>query len=101
MKTTAIVMSALTGCVFVGYVTLRTVGDGLCPRPELVQNFDSDRYLGVWYELRRDKEIVFETGECVTAEYSLNDDGTVKVDNNQFYGFYDGSEDYQGGVGQA
>ena len=36
MKTTAVVMSALTGCAFVGYVTLRTTGRGVCARPDLV-----------------------------------------------------------------
>ena len=51
--------------------------------------------------MRRDKEIPFESGECVTAQYKLNADGTVQVDNNQFYGYYDGSSDMQGGLGEA
>ena len=58
--------------------------------------------MGVWYELRRDKDISFESGECVTAQYSLNDNGTVKVDNTQFFGFYDGtSGSYENAVGEA
>ena len=101
MKKTATVMSIATGCFFVGYLTMRISGSGYCPNPELVADFDPDAYLGVWYELRRDKDIPFETGECVTAEYSLNDNGTVRVSNTQFYGYFDGSDGYQGGVGEA
>ncbi|MEJ1087718.1 lipocalin family protein [Microbacterium sp. Mu-80] len=40
------------------------------------------RYLGLWYELGR-LPLRFEDDGArdVTAEYSLNDDGTVRVDN--------------------
>ena len=33
----------------------------------------------------REKDIPFEDGECVTAEYSLKDNGTVRVLNTQHY----------------
>ena len=66
-----------------------------------MDNFDADKYLGVWYELRRAKNIPFEDGECVTAQYSKKDDGYIKVDNNQWYG-WDGREDrMKGGIGEA
>ena len=44
---------------------------------------------------------MYETGECVTAEYSANANGTVKVVNTEFFGFYDGSDDYGTITGKA
>jgi apolipoprotein D and lipocalin family protein len=46
-----------------------------------VENFKLDRYLGKWYEIAR-LDHSFEEGlSRVTAEYSLKDDGGVKVLN--------------------
>jgi apolipoprotein D and lipocalin family protein len=46
-----------------------------------VAGFDIDRYLGTWYEIAR-LDHSFERGlERVTAEYSLRDDGGIKVVN--------------------
>lgn len=44
--------------------------------------FELGRYLGLWYELGR-LPLRFEDDGArdVTAEYSLNEDGTVRVDN--------------------
>ena len=45
---------------------------------EPVDGFELDRYLGTWFEIAR-LDHGFERGlSKVTAEYSLNDDGTVK-----------------------
>ena len=101
-RNTQTVMTVLTGFIWLTYLALRATVGSSCPNAELVQNFQPDQYLGVWYELRRDKDIRFESGECVTAQYSLNDNGTVKVDNTQFFGFYDGtSGSYENAVGEA
>ena len=52
--------------------------------PETVDNFKLDSYLGTWYEIAR-TDNRFEKGlEQVTANYSLNEDGTVKVLNKGF-----------------
>ncbi|MCH5330564.1 MAG: lipocalin family protein [Alistipes sp.] len=49
-----------------------------------VCNFQLDRYLGRWYEIAR-FDHRFERGlDYVTAEYILNDDGTVKVINRGY-----------------
>ncbi|NUW67215.1 lipocalin family protein [Vibrio coralliilyticus] len=49
-----------------------------------VQDFDIDRYTGKWYEIAR-LDHSFEKGlSKVTAEYSLKDDGGVKVINQGF-----------------
>jgi len=55
--------------------------DGIEP----VENFELDRYLGTWYEIAR-LDHRFERGlQNVSATYSLNDDGTVKVLNSGVY----------------
>ena len=49
-----------------------------------VDNFDLDRYLGKWYEIAR-LDHSFERGLTkVTAEYSLNDNGSVSVINRGY-----------------
>lgn len=47
-----------------------------------VETFDLQKYLGLWYEIGRlPLKYEDDTATDVTAEYSLDDDGTVKVDN--------------------
>lgn len=49
-----------------------------------VQNFDKEKYLGKWYEIAR-LDFVFEKGlDNTTAEYSLKDNGMIKVDNKGY-----------------
>jgi apolipoprotein D and lipocalin family protein len=49
-----------------------------------VKDFELDRYLGKWYEIAR-LDHSFERGlSNITAEYSLSDDGGVKVINSGF-----------------
>jgi apolipoprotein D and lipocalin family protein len=55
---------------------------GSCPTDvAVVENFDLANYVGHWYEVARDKQFFFEQGDCSTATYTLQDDGTVLVDN--------------------
>lgn len=62
----------LTGCL--------GMPEGVKP----VENFDVNRYLGKWYEIAR-LDHSFERGLTrVSAEYSLRDDGGVKVVNRGF-----------------
>lgn len=57
-----------------------SIPDGVKP----VQNFDLDRYLGKWYEIAR-MDHSFEKGlSRVTAEYSIRDDGGVRVLNRGY-----------------
>ncbi|WP_338418382.1 lipocalin family protein [Marinobacter maroccanus] len=57
---------------------------GLPTGIEPVTGFDSDRYLGTWYEIAR-LDHSFERGLTnVRAEYSRNDDGSIKVINRGF-----------------
>ncbi len=51
---------------------------------EPVEGFELNKYLGKWYEIAR-LDHSFERGlDNVTAEYSLRDDGGVKVTNRGF-----------------
>lgn len=77
---------ALAGCV--------SVPQGVTP----VSGFDLDRYLGRWYEIAR-LDHGFERGLTnVTATYSLNEDGSVRVANR---GFDAGSCEYDEQIGRA
>ncbi len=49
-----------------------------------VHNFDKTKYLGKWYEIAR-LDFKFEKGlDNTTAEYSLKDNGMIKVDNKGY-----------------
>jgi len=55
-----------------------------------VDAFELERYLGLWYEIAK-YPVSFEDGLVgVTAEYSLRDDGDVRVENGGFEGDFDG-----------
>ena len=56
---------------------------GSCQSPALKQDFDSTKYLGLWYELYRDIETPFEKNSmCVTAYYGETDTpGMISVYN--------------------
>lgn len=57
---------------------------GTPPGVEPVENFEARRYLGTWYEIAR-LDHVFERGlDGVTATYSLNDDGSIRVLNRGY-----------------
>ncbi|MFK8051407.1 MAG: lipocalin family protein [Woeseiaceae bacterium] len=76
----------LAGCI--------NVPDGITP----VDDFDSDRYLGKWYEIAR-LDHRFERGlSDVSAEYSLREDGGIRVKNR---GFSTKSNDWDEAIGKA
>ena len=70
---TIAVAAALAGCVV-------AIPDGITP----VTNFNTQRYLGDWYEIAR-LEHSYEKGlSDITANYSLRDDGGIKVMNRGY-----------------
>ena len=81
MKTGIAMTAILTG----GYIAVRNGSDRRCSYPDAVANFDVDRYYGRWYEIVRDSTIQYETGDCVTADYSAQTDGNVGVKNTQYF----------------
>ena len=80
--------------VTIGFVGCRSIPKNMEP----VGNFDLQRYLGKWYEIAR-FDFTFERNlSQVTAEYSMNKDGSVKVVNR---GFNYAKDDWQEAVGRA
>ncbi|XP_052810723.1 apolipoprotein D-like [Mya arenaria] len=71
---------------------------GSCPTVQVQQNFNIARYMGPWYEQKR-YFAVFEAGmECVSAEYTLETGGVVKVNNT---GYRRISGRYSSAIGDA
>lgn len=68
------------------------------PEPTTVPSVDLDRYLGTWYEIAR-LPMRHEPPDYrnITATYSLNDNGTVKVANRAV----DGEGESQESIGEA
>jgi apolipoprotein D and lipocalin family protein len=63
-----------------------------------VTPFRKDRYLGKWYEIAR-MDFKFEKNlNQVTATYSLNADGSIKVDNR---GYNYAKKEWKGSIGKA
>ncbi|MFC3122280.1 lipocalin family protein [Agaribacter flavus] len=61
-------------------VSCTQIPDGIEP----VSNFDKTRYLGRWYEIAR-LDHPFERGlSKITATYTLNNDGSIKVVNTGY-----------------
>lgn len=51
---------------------------------DVVEDFDEEKYLGKWYELARFDFFWEKNLKNVTAEYSKNEDGSIKVVNSGF-----------------
>lgn len=49
---------------------------------ETVQQVDIKKYMGRWYEIASFPQRFQKGCTCTTAEYTLNENGTVKVDNS-------------------
>ena len=50
-----------------------------------LNDFESKKYLGKWYEIARIDNSFEKNLTNVTAEYSLNSDGTIKVINKGYH----------------
>jgi len=67
-----------------GILLVNSCSVGIPDKATAVQNFDSEKYLGKWYEIAR-FDFKFEKNmNQVTATYSKNEDGTIKVDNKGY-----------------
>ncbi|XP_037693783.1 apolipoprotein D [Choloepus didactylus] len=55
---------------------------GKCPNPPVQANFDVNKYLGTWYEIEK-IPASFEKGSCIQANYSLMENGNIKVINQE------------------
>jgi len=67
-------------CLLLSITACTGIPDGV----EAVTGFELQRYLGTWHEIAR-LDHRFERGlTSITAEYSLNDDGSVRVLNSGY-----------------
>lgn len=65
-------------------VLLCSCGSSIPKKAVAVRNFDKSKYLGKWYEIAR-LDFKYEKNlDNTTAEYSLNEDGSIKVDNKGY-----------------
>jgi len=63
-----------------------------------IKPFDKESYLGKWYEIAR-LDFRFERNlNNTTAQYSINEDGTIKVDNQ---GYNTVKEEWSQAIGKA
>jgi apolipoprotein D and lipocalin family protein len=49
------------------------------PRSAIVEPFDKNKYLGLWHEIARLPNRIEKNLKNLTEEYSLNEDGSIKV----------------------
>ena len=73
-----------TGLAVIALLFLMTGCTGVPKGIEPVTGFDQQRYLGTWYEIARLNHSFEEGLSQVTAEYSLNNDGSIKVVNRGY-----------------
>lgn len=69
--------------IVVHKVSAQVPGFGSCPQVNVISDFDAERYLGIWYEVKKYPFIFTLGGKCITAEYDMNPNGTVTVLNQQ------------------
>ncbi|SMC45047.1 lipocalin family protein [Moheibacter sediminis] len=80
-----------------GYLTYKILKP-IKPSQDIVQNFNVKKYAGKWYEIAR-LDFKWEKGlSKVTAEYTLNEDGSIKVDNK---GFHAEDNEWRQSIGKA
>jgi len=65
---------------------------------EVIKPFDSEKYLGKWYEVARLDYSWERNLDNVTATYSLREDGKIKVDNK---GYNSKKEKWEESIGKA
>ncbi|MCE5347585.1 MAG: lipocalin family protein [Bacteroidales bacterium] len=80
MKTGKLIYLQLMGVIMTGFYSCATIPNGAVA----VKPFDKERYLGKWYEIARIDFKYERDLNNTTAAYSLNDNGTIKVDNQGY-----------------
>jgi apolipoprotein D and lipocalin family protein len=80
MNTRKLLQLLTTVVIMIGLYSCSTIPKGVIA----VKPFDKEKYLGKWYEIAR-IDFKYERGlNNTTAEYSLNANGLIKVDNKGY-----------------
>ncbi|XP_046811632.1 apolipoprotein D-like [Lucilia cuprina] len=63
-------------------IPAQIITPGSCPHNiQVVENFDVNKYLGKWYEYAKYPVHFEKNGKCIWAEYTLNNQNSIKVKN--------------------
>ena len=79
MKTKDKILIAVGAALGVAGLTYFLWPKSKIPKDAIVDPFDKNRYLGLWNEIARLPNMIEKNLKDLTEEYSLNDDGTIKV----------------------
>lgn len=80
MQSRNLIIVTITAILNTMFCSCNTIPDGA----KAVSPFEKEKYLGKWYEIAR-LDFRFEKDlNNTTAEYSLNENGTIKVDNRGY-----------------
>ena len=83
-KNRYILLGGATVLAAVSMVVLNSCGSSIPAGASAVKPFDVKRYTGKWYEIAR-LDFKYEKGlNNTTAQYTLHDDGTIKVVNRGY-----------------
>jgi len=95
MSTISLISSSLFGIASIfSVISCSTIPNGAKP----IEPFDKEKYLGKWYEIAR-MDFRFERDlNNTTAFYSVNNDGTIKVDNQ---GYNYKTKEWKQAIGKA
>src|SRR5690554_2091061 len=94
MKTRKLDYLLIMSIIMIGFNSCTTIPNGAIA----VKSFDKERYLGKWYEIAR-LDFKYERNlNNTTAEYSLNENGTIKVVNQ---GYNTKKEEWTQAIGKA
>jgi len=81
-----------------GLIIFNSCSVGIPKGATAIQNFNADKYLGTWYEIARFDYKFEKNMDHVTATYSKNPDGSLKVDNK---GYNYVKKEWKESVGEA
>ncbi|XP_075222853.1 apolipoprotein D-like [Lycorma delicatula] len=56
---------------------------GPCPEMHTMSDFETNKYLGKWYEAERYFSVFEFAGKCVSANYTVGEDGRLTITNKQ------------------
>lgn len=68
----------------IGFLIFSSYSVGIPKGATAVKNFNSEKYLGKWYEIARFDYKFEKNMDNVTANYSLNSDETIQVQNRGY-----------------
>lgn len=84
--------------IFICLISLITACMGVPKNVKVIDSVDASQYLGTWYEIARLDHSFERDLEQVTATYSQNSDGSIKVVNR---GYNPNTQQWKEAIGKA